>query len=72
MLVDPRKAARDLRKAVNRQRGVILSKVQFNYVLITTRAEFDYSLKGMELVAKLRLLGNEDLLSVLDLQVALV
>lgn len=57
---------------MNRQRSVILLKVQYNYVLITARAEFDYSLKGIELVAKLRLLGNEDLLSVLDLQVALV
>lgn len=69
--VDPVKTSRDLRKAVNRQRSVILSKVQCNHVLITAGAEFDHSPKGMELVAKLRLPGNEDLLSVLDLQVAL-
>lgn len=60
--VEPRKAIRDLRKAVNRQRRIILSKVQ---------TKFTAKPKEMELVAKLRLPGNEDLLSVLDLQVAL-
>lgn len=68
--VEPRKAIRDLRKAVNRQRRIILSKVQTNHVMITT-GEFTAKPKEMEFVAKLRLPGNEDLLSVLDLQVAL-
>lgn len=59
-----------MRKAVNRQRRIILSKVQTNYVLITAR-EFTAILKEIETGAKSRLPGNKDLLLVLDLQVAL-
>lgn len=69
-LVELRKAIRDLRKAVNRQRRVILSKVQTNYILITA-GEFTVTAKEIETRAKSRLLGNKDLLLVLDLQVAL-
>lgn len=55
-----------MRKAVNRQRRVILSKVQTNHVLITA-GEFTATAKEIETGAKSRLLGNKDLLSVLDL-----
>lgn len=55
-----------MRKVVNRQRRIILSKVYTNYVLITAR-EFTTILKEIETGAKSRLLENKDLLLVLDL-----
>lgn len=70
--VEPRKAARDLLKAVKRQRNIILAKVQNNHALITAATEFDHEPnEKMQLGAKFRYPGNEDLLSVLDLQLAL-
>lgn len=47
-----------------------MSQVQINYVLITDGTEFNSKLGSIELRVK-RLLGNEDMLSVLNLQVAL-
>lgn len=68
--VDVAKANKDLRKALNRQRHIIMSQAQMNHVLITGGTEFNPKPGSMELRVK-RLPGNEDVLSVLDLQVAL-